>query len=311
MKKITAFIYQILIALWRINPFKAATAKAMVTLKLPVRKLYKDLKFSGVINIKVGDGSFRIFNTGKTTIENELFWYGLGATWEPHSVEAWTKLCRQANTIFDIGANTGVYSLIACTVNPQARVFTFEPGRVVFHTLEKNRELNAFKNIRLENKAISDKSGKAVFYDFKDPGSYSASLDPTFNNYTEQDKRNQYEVETLAFDDYMRANNIESCDLLKIDVELHEISVLTGMRQTLDKYRPTLLMEILSEEIAAKAEELLNGKGYLYFKLDGDGGPVQINSLLKNYSENFLICQAQVAGKLGLKINQDARPAHG
>jgi tRNA1(Val) A37 N6-methylase TrmN6 len=40
----------------------------------------------------------------------------------------WIKLCRQSETILDVGANTGVYALVAGAVNKKAKIFAFEPG---------------------------------------------------------------------------------------------------------------------------------------------------------------------------------------
>ena len=51
-------------------------------------------------------------------------------------------------------------------------------------------------------------------------------------------------------------------DLVKMDIELHEPTALRGMRRTLEQFRPTLLVEVLTEKAGEGVAAALDGLGY-------------------------------------------------
>jgi hypothetical protein len=122
-------------------PFKRPVFTALRWLGTPPERVYRHLHFKGIITVPVSaTGKFRIHHHGYM-IENELFWKGLQG-WEKVSMEIWTRLCRRSSTILDIGANTGVYALVAAAVNPDAQVTAVEPVARIFHKLQANISLN-------------------------------------------------------------------------------------------------------------------------------------------------------------------------
>jgi acid phosphatase class B len=139
-------------------------------------KLYQDLKFSGIMTVKLGDKTFKLYNTGYSTIENQIFWKGLVNGWEKISINTWINLSKISNVIIDIGANTGIYSITANTVNPRATIYSFEPVKRTAKILLKNIEINNFTRIKFFETAISNENGSATFYDVDDKSQYSASL---------------------------------------------------------------------------------------------------------------------------------------
>ena len=116
-------IFLTIISIWKVLPFKQFHAKILIGFPKIFSKLYKDLRFRGVMNVSVENKSFLLHNPGFTTIENEIFWFGLENGWEKVSMKLWIELVKNSNTILDIGANTGVYSLVAATVNNHAKVY--------------------------------------------------------------------------------------------------------------------------------------------------------------------------------------------
>jgi predicted HAD superfamily phosphohydrolase YqeG len=86
--------------------------------------------------------------------------------------------------------------------------------------------------------------------------------------------------------------------LIKIDVESHEPEVLEGMENYLEEMRPTFLIKILNNNIAAKVQSFLKNIDYLYFRVDDSGimKPADI-SIEINYCNNP-ICQASIAKRL-------------
>ena len=117
------------------------------------------------MTVKLGDKKFKLFNTGYSTIENEIFWKGLNNGWEKISINTWINLSKISTIIIDIGANTGIYSITASTVNTRATIYSFEPVKRTAKILLKNIEINNFTRIKFFETAISHENGSAKFYD--------------------------------------------------------------------------------------------------------------------------------------------------
>ena len=231
-------------------------------------------------------------------IENELFWRGMQG-WEKISLELWVRLCRRSSVIFDIGANTGVYSLIANAVNKKATIIAVEPVARVFAKLEDNLQLNNAQ-VKTLMVAVSDHEGMATLYEeTQKEHVLSTSLDPNYLRNIDGIQRVQVPVRTVAA--IAQEMRIERVDLLKIDVEAHEPAVLEGFKDILIRDRPTLLIEVLTEEVAERLERILAGLGYLYYNIDEISWPPQrVEVLHRSAHYNFLICQPEVARDIGI-----------
>ena len=88
--------------------------------------------------------------------------------------------------------------------------------------------------------------------------------------------------------------------MIKIDVERHEPEVLEGLGKYLELFQPTLLIEILNDDIAMKVDKILKGIPYLFFNINEKVGARLVHSLSKSDGYNFLLCKKEIALKLGL-----------
>jgi FkbM family methyltransferase len=235
-------------------PLKRPIFEALRRAGLP-QKVYKHLPFRGPFTVRGKDGlSFRMMAHGHV-LENELFWAGYGATWEPVSLEIWRRLAPLASGVVDVGANTGVYSLVTRALNPSAHVVAFEPVARVARKLRQNVRLNGF-DITIEQKAVSDRSAQVAIHDCASEHNYTASLEA---GHSENDRR--YMVEAIRLDDYLAGQGWPRIDLIKVDVEGHEPAAIDGMVETLARFRPSLLIEILSDDIGKRVQSHLDGLG--------------------------------------------------
>jgi FkbM family methyltransferase len=147
---------------------------------------------------------------------------------------------RAPGAVFlDVGANIGLHSLAVARAVPTARIFSFEPGRATFATLERNIARSGFGGVaRALPLAIAAQPGRALFQYCAD-NAYS-SLQP--------DERSPvalgYEVEVVTLDQWVAAAGLDRVDLLKVDVEGGEKDVIEGARRILAYYHPELLVEI-------------------------------------------------------------------
>ncbi len=262
------------------------------------------LWFRGPFDVEVAPGrGFRMHSHGQQ-LENLVFWHGLFGDWEPVSMRTWARACEGRGVVLDIGANTGLFALVAKTMAPDAQVHCFEPMPMVRARLERNNALNG-GGLRVHAAALSEREGRANLHlDAGDHG-YLASLQltPHFSGRT-------VEVPIRRLDQVLAEEGISRVDLMKIDVEHHEPAVLRGMGHYL-RQRPTILIEVLDEEAASGIEDAIAGLGFLRFQVDEKRQSViQKERLVAmpptgGHGYNYILCGPDEALRLGL-ISADA-----
>jgi len=193
------------------------------------------------------------------------------------------------DTFIDIGANIGIYTLLAAKlVEANGTVISFEPFEKNHAQLLKNIALNGFKNIRAEKKAIDSTSDwMTIFYDPKEANKGMASAYQT--GLSEKEK-----VETISLDQYLNEKEINKVDWIKIDIEGGEYPALLGMKETLQKYKPQIIIE-LDPEIIAKTpytNELISNflidLGYRKYFLNSIGQPVDEETEIESFNTIFI-----------------------
>jgi len=282
--KPTALLYQLLLKLYQIAPAKRPLCHLIRSLHIPNQKFYRDLKFRGVFGLKVLGQHIKLFNHGGT-IENELFWKGL-ENWERDTVWLWSELVKDAHVVYDIGANTGVYSMIAKSLNPNLEVHAFEPSVNIYLKLTQNAELNSF-DVKCHPLAFSNFSGTQTFYDVSTDNPTSSSLTPAMIE--DKGPVSSYDVETMTIDDFIKANPASSPDLMKIDVEMHEPELMEGFTR-IRECRPIVFIEILTDDIADRLNSLLEDADLAFFELNYRSlRPIARLSKGRPYFWNFLI----------------------
>jgi FkbM family methyltransferase len=288
---------QMLKLMYRSIPYKQNLFSFLKLFYTPSPRIFKHLHFKGVIEVPINEGKKFFINHYGFQIENEIFWSGLTNGWEKVSINLWIQLCKDSSVILDIGANTGVYALVAKTINPDAKVFAFEPVNRVFDKLKQNIKLNSYDIVMIE-KAVSDKSGTAVIFDTN--AEHTLSVTVNRNMVDSELVAIETKIQTIRLDDFIREYDLNIVDLIKIDVETHEPEVLQGFSEYLSIFKPTLLIEILDEEVALKVQNLVDGLGYLYFNIDEENGIRQVDKVTKSDYYNYLFCNEKVAQKLNL-----------
>jgi FkbM family methyltransferase len=279
-------------------PLKQPFFTFIKTFVRPGENVYRHLHFHGDFSVAVDDShSFLIRHYG-FELENSIFWMGLRGGWEKNSISIWTRLAANADVIFDIGANTGIYSLIAKSLNPQARVFAFEPIKRVYEKLVENNALNGY-DIACFEYGLSNADGTATVYDL--PGEHIYSVTVNKNRNASNVEVIPTKIEIKRLDTVIEELGIERMDLLKIDVETHEPEVLEGLGKYLNEFKPSILIEILDDEIGAKVESLVKESDYLYFNIDEKSDSIKrVEHITKSDYYNYLICDRVTAQKLNL-----------
>jgi FkbM family methyltransferase len=261
MKKIFKSIYSLI-------PFKRYIYSAIKAFWTPSESIYRHLYFNDWFWVKVdAHRKFKLFNG--TIIENEIFWNGLFGRWEKESLKVWVKLAEKSSCIIDVGANNGVYALLAKTVSPKSMIYAFEPHPFFFDVLKKNIALNNY-SIKPLDSALSNTEGEILIDDYAGQTSVVKVLSTTLKKLIESEK-------------------LPIIDLIKIDVETFEPQVLAGMGNYLRSFKPTLIIEILNDEVANQITDLIGGAGYLFFDINEDSGLRRVDKISKSSSFNYLL----------------------
>lgn len=165
-----------------------------------------------------------------------------GWTYEPYMFQfiSDNMIELESTEIIDIGANNGHFTIeFAHYVGDNGKVYSFEPQRVVFQQLCGNVFLNGLDNVIAYNVAIGDEDKMTTVEvpNYFDKG-YINLGDVHVNVPGES-------VQMKKLDDYEFSN----LSVIKIDVQGYESYVINGSKNTIDKHRPFIFMEIEGDQL--------------------------------------------------------------
>jgi FkbM family methyltransferase len=182
-------------------------------------------------------------------------------------MSAFLQAVRSATTFLDIGANTGIYSLAACAVNPSVHVIAFEPAPRIRERLRENVSVNAWeRRIEIRAEAVAGGVATASFHVPAGDLPCTSSLHPEgFRKLPGA----LIEVETTSVDAFMSGR--DPADLLKIDVEGFENAVLDGMRDILERRPPSIILEVNLDGPHTAVQKILERYGYAFYHLTPSG----------------------------------------
>jgi len=142
---------------------------------------------------------------------------------------------KEGDIVYDVGANIGLYSIfLAKKVSEKGKVVVFEPEKENYAHLLDNIKLNNQKNILYYNIALGENNYSAKLYiggAMGDKGGEMGNCSIIKSGGLENVK---YEmVEVVSCDDFYKKNDLPVPNIIKIDVEGFEFSVLKGMKEIL------------------------------------------------------------------------------
>ncbi|MGW2957102.1 FkbM family methyltransferase [Streptomyces sp. NPDC001220] len=180
---------------------------------------------------------FVMFCVNDDAVAMDTLWNGTFG-YEPGTLATWARLAARSATIADVGAHVGYFSMIAAHASPKARVHSFEPVDQIHSRLSVNVRSNGVQNVKLHQAGVSSEPGWADI-----SVRFSGNLLSTGSTLEGAAPDAQLKrIQLVTLDEVFADTKL---DLVKIDVEGHEMSVLRGARQVLRRDRPTLVMEAL------------------------------------------------------------------
>ncbi len=204
----------------------------------------------------------------------EALYYGY-ENLELDELQHFAEFSKRSKVIFDVGANTGIYSVVAGLSNQNSEIHAFEPYDVNARRLAKNLELNELNNINIWDVAVGDKDGGLIKITVPDNGVIcdTVSADGQFTEkfYREWINYKEIEVQQIALDEFIKRRRIDHVDLIKIDIENYEESALRGAEKLLREHSPIVFCEIFVDAKKVKFfEEFMRPMGYRCHVIKGE-----------------------------------------
>ena len=182
--------------------------------------------------------------------------------YERDTVIAFRRMVRPGSVVLDIGANIGAHTLqFAGLVGPDGKVIAFEPTDFAMHKLRANLALNPQLASRVDTHQVmlAERPDHPVA-----PEIYSSW--PLF---TVDDLHPRHRgrlmpstlAEVTSLDALVAELGLGRIDLIKLDVDGHEYSVLRGAAETLERFKPLVLMELAAHvlrDFGRRVEDVVN-----------------------------------------------------
>ncbi|HMJ66305.1 MAG TPA: FkbM family methyltransferase, partial [Candidatus Binatia bacterium] len=199
---------------------------------------------------------------------------------------------RDGDTVLDIGANIGLFSLFVMSRCKNPRIYAFEPAPEAYELLRAN--CNAYgSSVQTTNVGISDRTKTATFTFYEKSSVFSSfhsdesedrhaiqtvvrnmlksesTVGGTVEEYIDEltnDRLHQkkYECQLISISDIIRDNQIDRINLLKIDAEKSELDIIQGINESDWSKIDQVVIEVHDRtgEVVQRITKLLNEKGY-------------------------------------------------
>jgi FkbM family methyltransferase len=261
--------------------------------KLGLGKSQKVVNLYEEIFSKIGNGirsDFVIMDGQKLFLDKEdsLMLSIKNNEHELTEIEFLKQIIKNGDTVLDLGANIGVYTLIfAKLVGKSGHVFAFEPDPTNFEILSKNVKENKHENVTLVQKAVSEKNDKIKLF-------VSKRNHASHRIFDSEEKRNSIEVDVITLDTYFKKNK-NPINFIKIDVEGVEGATLLGASNIIKNSKDlVIMMEYFPKWIrkyGMNPEEILDSLIEKKFKLfniiqkEKKISPINLKNFVKEYNE--------------------------
>jgi len=171
--------------------------------------------------------------------------------------------------VFDIGANRGTYTLECLKINPNCKIYSFEPHPENFNILKKQANKHKFIPVNL---GVSSENKEFILYGSEkdDEGVFSSFHSEVLNDIYKE-KPLEYKVQAIKVEDFIKEKGIDHVNLMKIDTEGHNLEVLKGAKNLIDNGKIDVIqfefneMNIISRSFLKDFIEIL--KNYCFYRL--------------------------------------------
>jgi FkbM family methyltransferase len=232
-------------------------------------------------------------------IDWTVFYYGAFAVDELRLLAALADALRAQGkpvNFYDVGANIGHHSLFMSS--HADRVFSFEPFFTVRNELERKVNHAKVRNVTAFPVALGNKNESGTFVPPTGANQGTGTLGETLPDNASTET---IQVQVVRGDDFFAANQLPPISLLKMDVEGYEVNALEGLRETLWRDRPPILMEIQRETQGGGATKSSTVESLLYpdhllFEVGASRGQYTLRPFATGTTEEALVLPVELAG---------------
>ena len=174
-------------------------------------------------------------------------------TYEVDTLAAFASAIKPGTCIYDIGANVGIFTLMAgVKTGPAGKLYAFEPFPRNARYLRRHVELNQLQNCSVLEVAASDTEGTQRF---------STACEYHMCRFAPD---GDMAVPCVTLDACIYGERkLRPPDVVKMDVEAAELLVLRGASLALSEFHPSLFIEIHGVALHRDCHDFLASKGYL------------------------------------------------
>ena len=230
----------------------------------------------------------------KNEVFRSIFVRGI---YDPNLIVVINALLPAKGVFLDIGSNMGYCSLLMDkVVGEDGRVFAIEPSERDFLRLVDNVNLNKLDNVNVYRLAISDKIGKVTISIAPEERSALNTLGAEFSN-KGIEKVQTEEVDSTTLDAFVEKEGLSKIDVIKMDIEGSELKALSGAKNTIEQYRPALIVGINKNSLEAsdasveEIEKILRELRYkMYYLTETPFFALRETVDLSQVKGNWIIC---------------------
>lgn len=217
--------------------------------------VYRLVRATGFLNTRLGR---RLF---------ESVYHQYKKRFEAGPTQVLRQWVRPKTVVVDVGANVGFFTVqFASWVSDGGKVIAVEPESLNYSRLQEAVSRAGFTGVvETIQAALADHAGEgSLEINPHHPGDHKLSTQGV-------------KVTLSTIDDLLAARGWPEVSLIKIDVQGAEAKVVAGARQTIEKFRPVLFLEVddkLLQNYGTSAKDLLTyfaTHGYSIHKRFGDG----------------------------------------
>ncbi len=218
--------------------------------------------------------------------------------WFEDEIKFVRNLIQTGDVIVDVGANYGVYTLVAAQhAGPDGKVIAFEPSAATAGWLRESIATNRFSHITLIEKAVSNQPGT---------GRLSAEANSELNRLeTPSAPTGGESVALTTLDATRRDLALTQVDFVKIDAEGHEVKVIEGGQDFFSALSPLVMIEIKAgTQVDMAPVGRLENFGYAPYRLTpglNALAPFDGSKPIDGYQLNLFCCKPDRAAQLAAR----------
>ncbi|MDN3358953.1 FkbM family methyltransferase [Actinomadura sp. DC4] len=250
--------------LWR-TPGLQTLVRGAARRRCVPRAFWRRLHPSGLWVLHAPDGTPFAYDSAypHDGLARHIVWTDM-RDWEATTQPVLFDLARQAEVFVDVGAYSGIYTVLACVANPRLRAVAVEPNPSKLPQLRSNVTANGITDrVTIIGKALSARAGTARL---AIPGD-----DSTASLRGRRAGDRAVDVDVTTGDVVLDGLRV---GLVKIDVEGFESDVVKGMARVLRTHHPKIIAECLDPEALDELRDSTRELGYRHVYHLGSDGPV-------------------------------------